>query len=195
MLPARAKTRQHCCAPRGHDKCFWIFSETFCARGKTSQHLGNMITSAMLLPGSNAQWIEWTLHRACFFQWQPLALHRRDFDWEWSSSGSSILDNETLQRKRAEGPKSNAGKLSWNLDLKPINQYYYRCWIYRFRLLVYRANQMTLITPTIIPSPAHTRAPLLPPRLHDPRAREGSSGRQRAMSTWVLRNPNFPYRA
>ena len=29
MLPVRGKTRQHCCAPRGHKKCFWRFSETF----------------------------------------------------------------------------------------------------------------------------------------------------------------------
>ena len=27
MLPARGKTRQHCCA--GHKKCFWRFSEAF----------------------------------------------------------------------------------------------------------------------------------------------------------------------
>ena len=65
MLIIRDKTRQHCCSPRGQKKCFWRFSETFydcvqdtkffvrhkcCARGKTSQHLGNMITSAMLPP-------------------------------------------------------------------------------------------------------------------------------------------------
>ena len=31
MLPARGKTR-HCCAPRGHNKCFWRFSETFCVQ-------------------------------------------------------------------------------------------------------------------------------------------------------------------
>ena len=29
MLPARGKTRQHCCAPRGHHKCFRRFSEMF----------------------------------------------------------------------------------------------------------------------------------------------------------------------
>ena len=29
MLPVRGKTRQHCCEPRGHKKCFWRFSETF----------------------------------------------------------------------------------------------------------------------------------------------------------------------
>ena len=28
MLPASGKMRQHCCAPRGHNKCFWRFSET-----------------------------------------------------------------------------------------------------------------------------------------------------------------------
>ena len=28
MLPARGKTRQHCCAPRAHNRCFWRFSET-----------------------------------------------------------------------------------------------------------------------------------------------------------------------
>ena len=29
MLPVLGKTRQHCCAPRGHKECFWRFSETF----------------------------------------------------------------------------------------------------------------------------------------------------------------------
>ena len=29
MFPVRGKTWQHCCAPRGHKKCFWKFSETF----------------------------------------------------------------------------------------------------------------------------------------------------------------------
>ena len=29
MLPVRGKPRQHCCASRGHNKCFWRFSETF----------------------------------------------------------------------------------------------------------------------------------------------------------------------
>ena len=57
MLHVRGKTRQHCCAPRGHKK---IFRNTFCvqdtkfvrhkccARVTTSQHLGNMPAPAML---------------------------------------------------------------------------------------------------------------------------------------------------
>ena len=37
------KTRQHCCAPCGHKICV---GHKCCARGKTKQHSGNMITSA-----------------------------------------------------------------------------------------------------------------------------------------------------
>ena len=29
MLPVLGKTRQHCCVPCRHKKCFWSFSETF----------------------------------------------------------------------------------------------------------------------------------------------------------------------
>ena len=63
MFPGWQNVRQHCCVPRGHNKCFWSFSETFfvsrtqicvrnkCfARGKTGQHLGNMRALAMLPP-------------------------------------------------------------------------------------------------------------------------------------------------
>ena len=32
VLSVRGKTWQHCCAPRGHKKCFWRFSETFCVQ-------------------------------------------------------------------------------------------------------------------------------------------------------------------
>ena len=50
------KTRQHCCTPRGHKKCFWRFSEIYyvsatnVARVTKRTNLGNMITSTILPP-------------------------------------------------------------------------------------------------------------------------------------------------
>ena len=83
----------------GHKKCFWRFSETFFCPGHKicppSQHLGNMITSAMLppqgvlvLPGPEAQMAFCTGYRSPF--------HSQE--WSTSNFPSSFTRNITSHR-------------------------------------------------------------------------------------------------
>ena len=69
ILPVPGKTRRHCCAPRGHKKCFWRLSKTVWCPPQMLRTRVNMITS---LP---SQWFRYILANDQYLQlgtiWTP----------------------------------------------------------------------------------------------------------------------------